>query len=676
VTWRRPRAVRIRGQDVTERRRFSRRQKNALYLGSGGRCAECGRPLDDRWPADHVIPWSRNGPTLISNGQALCPECNGRKGNRVTWSDEFKPRQFQTDLVQAVLARAAAGERFTLAGAFPGCGKTLAWQAVLTEAIREGQVEFGADYAPRVVLAQQAELDWHGHDDDGDIRLFDRRSRLQHVRHRPNKAPLLPPGLRHAALTSTYQSLISAPELHIEWAQDHAGRFMLFGDEYQFLGTDDEFGGGTKAARVFEQMSEYAWHTVGLSGYLARSDRKRLVLCDDLYQEISPGRWWPEPHVSSSYSDGIASEYLRPFDAAISDVHISWEPDAGRSIEYALSSGGEIPDKDRASLGAVLMNESVWQLLVDRVVQQLRIVKQINPTYAALIACMNVTEAKKVRSYLEQRYQGLRSLIAVAQDGPQAQRNLRDFKTGSYDVLVSVRQAFIGYDHKPITVVGVLTNYRDRGHLVQLIMRGGRVWDESESGHRNRDQRLHLVVTDDPPMQSFVEWLRTEVNDGLRRRQGGDGPRPGPREGGAVTAEVTTTRGATYDTDISAEDFARGQALLDETGPVLTPESMVRLIDRLRTGEPAQQRPPAKAAPMTEQEIVKEHKSKAAAAIGEYMRDRGVTPDRPDYGERRARLTRTLNAAFGIKSTDEITTAGKASDYVQHVIRWLPRAGV
>jgi hypothetical protein len=33
------------------------------------------------------------------------------------------------------------------------------------------------------------------------------------------------------------------------------------------------------------------------------------------------------------------------------------------------------------------------------------------------------------------------------------------------DILATVRMAFIGYDSPQITVVGILTHYRDRGHL-------------------------------------------------------------------------------------------------------------------------------------------------------------------------------------------------------------------
>lgn len=52
----------------------------ALYLHADGRCELCSDELEDGWHADHIVPWSAGGSTDIANGQALCPECNLKKG--------------------------------------------------------------------------------------------------------------------------------------------------------------------------------------------------------------------------------------------------------------------------------------------------------------------------------------------------------------------------------------------------------------------------------------------------------------------------------------------------------------------------------------------------------------------------------------------------------------------
>lgn len=45
-------------------------------------CQECGVPLGKGFHADHVQAWSKDGRTILRNGQALCAPCNLKKGNR------------------------------------------------------------------------------------------------------------------------------------------------------------------------------------------------------------------------------------------------------------------------------------------------------------------------------------------------------------------------------------------------------------------------------------------------------------------------------------------------------------------------------------------------------------------------------------------------------------------
>lgn len=65
------------------RRTFSAYQKSILANRAGGRCEHkhplwirCLKPGDH---ADHIIPWSKGGPTTAFNGQWLCRRHNLRK---------------------------------------------------------------------------------------------------------------------------------------------------------------------------------------------------------------------------------------------------------------------------------------------------------------------------------------------------------------------------------------------------------------------------------------------------------------------------------------------------------------------------------------------------------------------------------------------------------------------
>lgn len=67
------------------RRRFSSSQQKRIWDLQKGKCAMCGEKLlSSTTQYDHIIPWEDNGPTIISNGQALCPDCHAKKTNRET----------------------------------------------------------------------------------------------------------------------------------------------------------------------------------------------------------------------------------------------------------------------------------------------------------------------------------------------------------------------------------------------------------------------------------------------------------------------------------------------------------------------------------------------------------------------------------------------------------------
>ncbi len=61
-------------------RNFNKQQRKTLLMLSGGLCEKCSRPLTKSFHADHIIPFSKGGKTITKNGQALCANCNLKKG--------------------------------------------------------------------------------------------------------------------------------------------------------------------------------------------------------------------------------------------------------------------------------------------------------------------------------------------------------------------------------------------------------------------------------------------------------------------------------------------------------------------------------------------------------------------------------------------------------------------
>ena len=64
-----------------KKRLFSPRQKKILKMMSGILCQICGNKLNGKFHADHIVPYSKGGKSILKNAQALCEICNLKKGS-------------------------------------------------------------------------------------------------------------------------------------------------------------------------------------------------------------------------------------------------------------------------------------------------------------------------------------------------------------------------------------------------------------------------------------------------------------------------------------------------------------------------------------------------------------------------------------------------------------------
>ncbi|MFB8021995.1 DEAD/DEAH box helicase [Streptomyces rubiginosohelvolus] len=664
--------------DLDPRRYFSSSQRQRLYANAEGRCQRCLTPLDQGWHADHRIPWADGGRTEVENGQALCGLCNLLKGRDMHYRDAFVPRPFQANLIDRVLERISAGDDRTVVLASPGSGKTLAYQSLATRLIREGMIDYLAVFAPRTALAEQCEVDWMTTDASGNVvagncELFDATKRLGQIRHVVNEVPLIPGNRRNCGFVGTYSALVTNEETFTRWATRHQGRFLLVADEAQFCG-DDTDGGGTRAGELIKKLHEFALHTLLLTGTPYRADNQKLILADYEPHRDS-GKERLVRQAEATYVDGIAEGYLRTFEMKLTDARISKrtmsDPEAGRGdslMEFNLSDDG-------SELRAALKDERTWQPLVDLVVKSIRDKQKFSRAYRGLISCMQQTEAKKVVKYLRDTYPDLRVGLAISADAGAAGQALEDFKSKPMDLLVTVRMAFIGYDCPEISVVGVLTNYRDEGHLQQLVGRGLRVWKE---GPRARQQSCIIVAPDDPKMQNFLNVLRDEEMQGLRiiqeREEGQERGEPVQEAFSYVESSVaTTTRAASNDTDVEADDFLliEGYKVMADSGEDATKLKKILEFAGVHVQSETVPQPRSEPSPgtpavarKTERAQIEVLKSKAADAVRSELARRGVTPGKPGYGDAMTRANFALKQACGF-SADETNTLQRAEKRLQ-----------
>lgn len=154
-------------------RSFSRTQKLELYMRSNGKCCLCGCQISvDSFEADHIIPWSKGGKTVLTNGQALCRHCNQSKSSTMTvpyhnhlpagwtlrsWQEEFIQR-FVTEAIRQCTLDPCDIQAFIL-HAFPGSGKSLAQALAAKVLLAEGYIDFVVMCVPSKNLKEQMKDD-------------------------------------------------------------------------------------------------------------------------------------------------------------------------------------------------------------------------------------------------------------------------------------------------------------------------------------------------------------------------------------------------------------------------------------------------------------------------------------------------------------------------------------
>ena len=63
-------------------RKFKEADRTTAYHKQKGICPKCGGYFSiEKMEADHIVPWSKGGRTILSNLQMLCKKCNKDKSS-------------------------------------------------------------------------------------------------------------------------------------------------------------------------------------------------------------------------------------------------------------------------------------------------------------------------------------------------------------------------------------------------------------------------------------------------------------------------------------------------------------------------------------------------------------------------------------------------------------------
>lgn len=293
------------------RRGFSIRQRLIMALVSGGRCASCGERLGQVFHGDHIVPFSKSGPTVLLNGQALCARCNLRKGSKTMILRPWQSEALQKSLKWLVEKRT---DKHFLINAAPGSGKTIAACTIAKNLIDLGEIDRVVVIAPRIEVVKQWAKDF-----------FTITNRFMG---------------RVTGADDKIEIDVCATWAAVEGLQDafqtvcKSSRVLVICDEHHHAAVAAAWGTGASGA-----FSD-AKYVLVLTGTPIRSDDKQSIWLayDDAGQISHP----EEGTFSLSYGEAVDLEYCRPATFHRHEGHFTVDLEDGEKVSVSGAKPAEL----------------------------------------------------------------------------------------------------------------------------------------------------------------------------------------------------------------------------------------------------------------------------------------------------------------------------------------------
>ncbi|HKW48833.1 MAG TPA: DEAD/DEAH box helicase, partial [Gemmatimonadaceae bacterium] len=515
--------------------------------------------------------YAGGGETDVTNGQALCPSCNARKGDTVVrsggWPIDRPLRDWQH---RAWSDYVSLGQRDFLCVATPGAGKTVFALRVAHDLIQQYGglrvvVVTPTDHLKRQWSAAAAHLcgiqldpDWVS-GDGWESPDFD--------------GPAV-----------TYQAVAAAP--YVFRTQAARRNTLVILDEIHHAGDSLTWG------HCIRQAFEPAFRRLLLSGTPFRTDGKLIPFVTYDGDQCVADFTYSYKH---ALQDGVCRAVMFPrFDGemrwwADGDVQTATfrdelsEEEASRRLRTALDPNG-------TWLRDVLRD-------ADRQLTEIRAESDVSA--GGLVICKDQQHAQAVANLVE-RITSRRPIVAVSEDRG-ATELIERFRSSSDRWIVAVRMVSEGVDIPRLRVGVYATNVISRLFFRQVVGRFVRKQADLD------EQIAHVFIPDDDVLAQYAAQIKCERDSALaeieqeirERAQGADRPPPsssftfgssGPAEFVGVTSDGEA---------ITSAEMQRAEALARQCGGAAR-ESVVLLARVLRlvgTEQEARPSESSKAAP-------------------------------------------------------------------------------
>ncbi len=362
-------------------------------------------------------------------------------------------------------------------------------------------------------------------------------------------------------IVATYQQLAAAPE---RYARLCAKRHVhLVCDEAHHLGDRGQWAAALRQLPVATSLL--------LSATPVRLDREPLAGARYLPAENGEGLTIdPLVHVTmrQAWREG---RILKRLAIQMKDYAVELRSAEGEVFTFTASEMAELPDFDQRCVRQQLRwNDDYVEPLVREFALTLERKRALAPgQHQGLVFAATTAHADHLARVFARHHPALRcTVVHSGEDLPaaEAERRMRDFHGGRFDVLIQVRKASEGFDAPTVSVLLKLDAVFSREPVIQQLGRGLRF------NHNLPETQnvLHVFIGRDPRLAPIIDHLEREaaiptIPRPLDRRAAGieQGAAPEQYEEGLAGDETRR------EVPEVVEVVEAGDAVLDETGRLI-----------------------------------------------------------------------------------------------------------